>query len=128
MVGCAQITDAGLAHLTGIHTLNMFGCNPATIAPCFCIKEFFVKREGWEKQRFSSAPRRTTLRDTTTATSYIARVACMHTTRAACKPHTRHGAGAVLPTAVQKECHGSGVPYLDDARLMMHGMGVVWGS
>ena len=29
---CARITDAGLAHLTGIHTLDMRGCNPATIA------------------------------------------------------------------------------------------------
>ena len=29
---CTGITDAGLAHLTGIHTLNMYGCNAATIA------------------------------------------------------------------------------------------------
>jgi hypothetical protein len=28
---CAQITAAGLAHLTGIHALDMDGCNPATI-------------------------------------------------------------------------------------------------
>jgi hypothetical protein len=28
---CEQITDAGLAHLTGIHTLDLRGCNPATI-------------------------------------------------------------------------------------------------
>jgi hypothetical protein len=28
--GCDQITDAGLAHLTGIHTLDLRGCNPAT--------------------------------------------------------------------------------------------------
>jgi hypothetical protein len=29
---CARITDTGLAHLTGIHTLRMNGCNPVTIA------------------------------------------------------------------------------------------------
>ena len=29
---CTGITDAGLAHLTGIHTLNMWRCNEATIA------------------------------------------------------------------------------------------------
>ena len=32
MGGCAQITDAGLAHLTGIHTLIMYGCDRATVA------------------------------------------------------------------------------------------------
>ena len=30
--GCRRITDAGLAHLAGIHTLDMWGCSPATIA------------------------------------------------------------------------------------------------
>ena len=29
---CTGITDAGLAHLAGIHTLDMRGCSPATIA------------------------------------------------------------------------------------------------
>jgi hypothetical protein len=29
---CARVTDAGLAHLTGIHTLYMGGCTPAIIA------------------------------------------------------------------------------------------------
>jgi hypothetical protein len=32
MSGCDQITYAGLAHLRGIHTLNMHECSPATIA------------------------------------------------------------------------------------------------
>jgi hypothetical protein len=33
MSECERITDAGLAHLTGIHTLlYIFGCNLATIA------------------------------------------------------------------------------------------------
>jgi hypothetical protein len=30
MSWCKQITDAGLAHLTGIHTLDMRGFSPAT--------------------------------------------------------------------------------------------------
>jgi hypothetical protein len=30
MGGCAGITDAGLAHLTGIHTLRMAGCRGVT--------------------------------------------------------------------------------------------------
>ena len=29
---CTGITDAGLAHLAGIHALRMSGCNAATIA------------------------------------------------------------------------------------------------
>ena len=32
IVGCARITDAGLAHLTGIHTLVMHGCAQITDA------------------------------------------------------------------------------------------------
>jgi len=32
MSRCARITDAGLAHLTGIHTLYVRGCTPAIIA------------------------------------------------------------------------------------------------
>jgi hypothetical protein len=32
MRGCTRITDAGLAHLTGIHTLYMYGCPPASCA------------------------------------------------------------------------------------------------
>jgi hypothetical protein len=31
MCGCTGITDAGLAHLAGIHTLLMQGCAGATI-------------------------------------------------------------------------------------------------
>jgi hypothetical protein len=31
MTVCKQITDAGLAHLTGIHTLLMYGCDRATV-------------------------------------------------------------------------------------------------
>jgi hypothetical protein len=38
MYNCAQITDAGLAHLTGIHTLYMGGCNPATIAAARALR------------------------------------------------------------------------------------------
>jgi hypothetical protein len=38
MHGCAQITDAGLAHLTGIHTLRMVGCSPATIAAARALR------------------------------------------------------------------------------------------
>jgi hypothetical protein len=29
---CTGITGAGLAHHTGIHTLSMYACNPATVA------------------------------------------------------------------------------------------------
>jgi hypothetical protein len=32
MSWCTEITDAGLAHLTGIHILDMIECNDATIA------------------------------------------------------------------------------------------------
>jgi len=32
MDGCTGITDAGLAHLTGIHTLYMRECDPTTVA------------------------------------------------------------------------------------------------
>jgi hypothetical protein len=32
MRDCRGITDAGLAHLKGIHTLGMAWCDPATIA------------------------------------------------------------------------------------------------
>jgi hypothetical protein len=32
MSGCDQITDAGLAHLTGIHTLDVSGCDEITDA------------------------------------------------------------------------------------------------
>jgi hypothetical protein len=35
---CAGITDAGLTHLTGIHTLNMYACNPATIAAARALR------------------------------------------------------------------------------------------
>jgi hypothetical protein len=35
---CALITDAGLAHLTGIHMLYMYGCNPATIAAARALR------------------------------------------------------------------------------------------
>ena len=38
MYNCAQITDAGLAHLTGIHTLSMYGCNPAIIAAARALR------------------------------------------------------------------------------------------
>ncbi len=30
--GCTGITDAGLTHLRGVHTLYVYGCDPATIA------------------------------------------------------------------------------------------------
>jgi hypothetical protein len=36
--GCRQITDAGLAHLTGIYTLFMSGCKPATIAAARALR------------------------------------------------------------------------------------------
>ena len=29
---CPGLTDAGLAHLHGIHALTMYACNPATVA------------------------------------------------------------------------------------------------
>ena len=32
MNNCALITDTGLAHLTGIHTLEMYGCKQITDA------------------------------------------------------------------------------------------------
>jgi hypothetical protein len=38
MSECAQVTDAGLAHLTGIHTLYMAGCNPATIVAAHALR------------------------------------------------------------------------------------------
>jgi hypothetical protein len=38
MSRCTRITDAGLAHLTGIHTLNMYGCNPAIIAAARALR------------------------------------------------------------------------------------------
>jgi hypothetical protein len=38
MYNCAQITDAGLLHLTGIHTLRMFGCTPAVIAAARALR------------------------------------------------------------------------------------------
>jgi hypothetical protein len=38
MDDCRLITDAGLAHLTGIHTLYMGGCNPATIAAARALR------------------------------------------------------------------------------------------
>jgi hypothetical protein len=38
MHNCARITDAGLAHLIGIHTLLMSGCNPATIAAALILR------------------------------------------------------------------------------------------
>jgi hypothetical protein len=31
MDGCTQISPVGLAHLTGIHTLLMYGCDRATL-------------------------------------------------------------------------------------------------
>ena len=39
---CDGITDAGLAHLCGIHTLDIRGCNPATIATARALGLFVV--------------------------------------------------------------------------------------
>ena len=41
MYGC-EITDAGLVHLTGIHTLWMFCCDPATIAAARALRLPFL--------------------------------------------------------------------------------------
>ena len=35
---CKRITDAGLAQLTGICRLDMFRCNPATIAAAGALR------------------------------------------------------------------------------------------
>jgi hypothetical protein len=38
MSWCKLITDAGLAHLTGIHTLRMVGCTHAIIAAARALR------------------------------------------------------------------------------------------